>query len=383
LQRLAVEKDGGRCFLKENRSMGFNTRPFRLERAVCVVAVLAACGARAELAPNPDKPAPGMERGTWALEPWGNSGSVEKITADGRKYLKLIYSADKKEKTAYKHATSLGLDKEGKIRFYVYCAEDNPPQVALAVSTTPAFRWHETRPTDLKKGWNKVEHAIGGNAWKTAETKWEHRAALAPVEDVRTVDLIVLNGERSGALLVEGLSYDTDTRGKEIAIAIKDLQSEDLEARGKAEKALIAIGRPAVEALSQVAGDERPEVMLRAASALRKIEEAPEAPPADPQVRVEMEKQREEQGFDEARRRAEYALRGLEAQRLKLLQLFKEASAELNLGRAELEKFKAVDADKKTIFGNTLDRMETVLKEIQPLLESSASAPAPAKEKDK
>ena len=61
--------------------------------------------------------------------------------------------------------------------------------------------------------------------------------------------------------------------------------------RAKAEKGLIDIGRAASEALYQVSDDDRPEVLLRAASALRQIEEFPEELPSDPALRTEIEGQ--------------------------------------------------------------------------------------------
>jgi hypothetical protein len=351
--------------------MALSARLNRNNTAAALAALIFTGAVRAEFAANPDKPAPAMERGAWTLEPWGNSGAVERTNIDGRKYLKLIFSADKKDKTVFKHLTTLGLNKDGKIRFYVYASEEKPPNVAMAISTTRAYRWHESRQTPLKKGWNKIEYPIGGGNWKTAESKWEYTAAVDPADDVRAINIIIYNGNTTGALLVEGLTCDPDERGKKIEVLVKDLKSDDPETRGKAEMELIKIGRPALEALYQVADDERPEVLLRAASAMRKIEDTPEEMPADPVLRTEIEKQREEQTFDEARRRAEYALRGLEAQRLRLLSLFQETGAELKLGRAGLENLKHIDAEKRALFVNTLDRMEVVLKEIQPLLDTA------------
>ena len=329
--------------------------------------LMVAWASAGEVPPPPDGPV-GMERGGWSLEPWGNSGAAERTLIKDKKVLKLIYTADKKDKAAFKHLTYLGLAKDGKVRLHVYSGEDSPPKVGLAISTTRAYRWHESKPCDLKKGWNKLEFSVGAKDWKTESSQWKHTAAVEPIDQVRAVDIVIYNGENSGVLLAYGLQYDPDERGKQVAGLIKDLQSEDLELRGKAEKALVLVGRPAMEALYQVADDERPEVLLRAASALRQIEEVPEELPADPTVREQYEKQREEQNFDEARRRADYALRALDNERAKLLGLLKEAQAELTLGRTELDQLKFVDVEKRKLYAAALDKIEAALKEVQPLV---------------
>ncbi|HYF51095.1 MAG TPA: hypothetical protein VEJ63_16900 [Planctomycetota bacterium] len=322
-----------------------------------------------DLPPNPEKVTPGMERGAWSLEGWGNSGAAEKVTFDNRKILKLIYSSDGKDKASFKHLTYVGLDTKGKIRLHVYAPDEKPPKFGLAVSTTKAFRWHENQQFTLKKGWNKIEVDVRGKGWKTEASKWEHKAELHPADDVRAISLLIFNGEQQGTLYVDGLTYDPDETGRKVAALIKDLQSDDMEARAVAEKKLVDIGRPATEALYQVADDDRPEVLLRAASALRQIEESPEELPTDPAVRVEVEKQREEQRFDEARRRADYVLNGLNDQRAKLFLLAREAQAELAVGRAGLDGLKHVDMEKRKAYVEVLARIDAAIKDTQPLVE--------------
>src|SRR5205823_11870024 len=66
---------------------------------------------------------------------------------------------------------------------------------------------------------------------------------------VRAVDFIVFNGDKSGVIYVQGWTYDADENGEKIKTYIQDIQSEDASRRELAEKALVAIGRPALEAL--------------------------------------------------------------------------------------------------------------------------------------
>jgi hypothetical protein len=323
----------------------------------------------ADIPPNPDKVTLGMERGSWSVEGWGNSGAAERVSFSDRKILKLIYSDDGKEKASFKHVTYMGLDPQGNVSLFIYAPDEKSPQVALAISTTRAFRWHESKPRTLKQGWNKIEFPVGGKVWKTEASNWQYTAPLEPLDEVRGVSLLVLNGKQQGALYVDGLTYDPDVAGRKAAVLINDLQSDDMEARDRAEKALVVIGRPASELLYQVAADERPEVLLRAASALKQIEAIPEVAPADPKVKGEVEKQREELQFDESRRRAEYVLHGLEAERARLLSLAQEAQSELAMGRTGLDALKFIEMDKRKAYAEVLQKIDGLLKELKPLVD--------------
>lgn len=316
--------------------------------------------------PLPEKVEAGIERGVWALEGWGNSGTAEKLAAGDQKFLKLIYSNDEKDKTAFKHLTCFGLAYKGKLRMWVYAEKDNPPQVGLALSTTLAYIWHESKPVDLKKGWNKIEISAANPDWKTAVSEWKFTTAIEPRDDVRAIDIVVYNGKSEGQLLVYGLSYDPDDKGEKVKALAKELQSEDSEKREAAEKALVEIGRPALEALNQLAEDERPEVLLRAASARRQIEAIKEPPPPDPKIRAELEKQRTEQSYEEARRRVDYAVKRLDSERARIIGLLKDAQTELAQGKTDLEKMGNVDPEKRKVFEGLLEKLDAALKELAP-----------------
>ena len=347
----------------------FQRSPIRFYFLLFLIAIPAFMCAGAEDIPlSPTGATVGMERSSWALEPWGNSGTADKTASvNGQKLLKLIFTSGDNDKTAYKHLTYLSLPKTGKIRVYIYSSESKPPQIGLALSSTLAYRWHESPPKDLKQGWNTLEFSPNATAWKSQASDWKFTVPVEPIDDIRAIELVVYNGKRNGVLYAQGLQYDLDERGEKIAAAIKRLQSEDIEERAKAEKELVAMGKPAMEALYQIAEDDRPEVLLRAASALRQIDEAQEELPADPKVREELLKQKEEQHFDESRRRAEYTLHGLENERLKLIEILKESQAEVGVGSTELEQLKYVDVEKRKVYEEILKKLSAALKEMQPL----------------
>src|SRR5581483_8230088 len=175
-----------------------------------------------------------------------------------------------------------------------------------ALSTSQTYQWHESKFFDMKKGWNHIEFPIVEKVWKTEASKWAYEVAVAAPDDIRGIDILLYAGKKQGIVYVQGIAYDPDENGRKIAAMTADLQSDDIDKRSAAEKALVMMGRRATEALYQIEEDDRPEVMLRAASALRQIESVPEAPPEDPAKRAELSKQKEEVGFDELRRNAAY-----------------------------------------------------------------------------
>jgi len=338
---------------------------------VCSLQIIAG-----EIVPPPNVP-PGIERGSWSLEAWGNSGAAER-TPQPPRMLKLIYDGGEKDKTAFKHLTYFGVSRTGKLRLHVYAPQENPPQFAVALCTTVAYEWHESQSFTLKQGWNALELNVDQRQWKTKGTNWEYKARVEPLEEIRGLDLIVYNGKASGVLFVYGIQYDADATGERVAALAKKMLSEDPAEREEAEKSLIGIGRPSMEALIQLADDDRTEVMLRAASALREIDKLKEQEPPDPKIREELEKQREEQRFDESRRRAQYAFDSLTSQRVRLLQLMQDAHKELQIGRIEAGLLKHTDAEKKKAYIDLLEKMETSLKELEGVLPAAKPA-EPAK----
>lgn len=340
-------------------------------RSLPLIAVFLALPLAANEIPlNPVKAEPGMEVGQWSTEPWSNSGSIEKQTVKDQKVMQVLYTGGKNDKAAFKHLTNFGLNPKAKIKLHVYTAEDQPPQVAIALSTTPAFKWHESKWRDLKKGWNALEFEVATNDWKTEAAQWKFSVPVAPLNDIRAVDFIVFNKEKTGVMYVQGWSYDADEAGEKVKGFIQDMLSEDASKRELAEKALVAIGRPALEALHQITDIDRPEVLLRAASAIRQIEKVPEEKPADPTILQALEKQKEEQSFDDTRRRAEYTLRGIDTERQRLQALFKDAQEEVAQGRKQLGDLKFTDEAKKKDFGETIDKLEKLLKEVEGLIKT-------------
>ena len=320
----------------------------------------------------PDNPAKlergGMEGGAWSLEGWGNPGSAEKVTRGaGRMALKAIYLAGEKEKCSFKHLTNFGADAAGKATLHVYVPDNTakPPQVALAVSTTLAYIWHESKYMPLKTGWNALEFTLSAPNWKTEKSKWQFDGGIANLGDVRAVNVIFSKPEETGWLIVEGLHFDPDEKGRKVEGLIKQMLAEDFEARAKAEAELIALGRPALEALNQLRNSDDIEVIMRAGNAVRKIESIPEELPNNPELKAQILKQREETLFQESVVRADYLLQTLQSERLRVEKLVKDSEAELARGREEFKKLEFTAEEEKKAYVEKLDQMEKTVKELK------------------
>jgi hypothetical protein len=224
---------------------------------------------------------PGLERGEWTVEPWGNPGAVERIESHNRKLLKFMFVPAGKEKTAFKHATGLGVAEKGKVTVHVY--SEKILAVSLAISTTAAFTWYESKPAELKAGWNTLEFEAGAPAWKTAAAEWKFMQPVEAPGDVRAIDLIVQNKHTAGEIYVAGFTYDADETGKRAEKLAQDLGSDDADKRAKAEQAILDIGKPAIEVLSQAAASgDKPEIRMRALLLLKALETPDRAEAAAP-----------------------------------------------------------------------------------------------------
>jgi hypothetical protein len=221
----------------------------------------------------PDVPdvAPGIESGEWSVEPWANPGAAERSDAKGKKLLRLFYVPAGKEKTAFRHVTGMGIAKKGKLSLHVYSEKAIP--LSIALSTTPAFLWHESKPLDLKAGWNKLEFDTANPTWKTASSEWKFTQDVDSPGDVRAVDLIVHNPKAAGELYVIGFQYDADDASKQVEKLAKDLGSDDADTRAKSEKAILELGNPAIEVLAEVAArEDKPEIQIRARLLIKALE---------------------------------------------------------------------------------------------------------------
>jgi len=226
----------------------------------------------------PDVPdaAPGLESGEWSVEPWGNPGAVDRVETKTRKLMKLIFVPAGKEKAAFRHGTGLGLPKSGKISLQLY--SEKALDLSLALSTTAAYLYHEAKRVAVKPGWNKIEFDVTAPVWKTASSEWKYTQEVESSGDVRALDLLIYNQKSAGDVYVLGMHYDPDEPSKEAEKLVKDLSLDDADKRAASEKALLALGTPAIEALNAiVARDDKPEIQIRARLLLKALE-APETP---------------------------------------------------------------------------------------------------------
>lgn len=341
-------------------------------------AMLMAAAAEAGTIPaNEAATEPGMEVGSWIRESWGNTGSAERQRQRKRQVLKISFDGGEQPKASFKHLTGFSADAAGKVTVHVYAPDEQAPEFAIALSTTQAYVWHESKTRKLKQGWNKLEFPLAKGEWKTEASKWQYDAGIDHLNDIRAVNLIALNGKTSGWLLVEGLHYDGDETAKRVAALIAEMGGTDFEKQAAAEQELIKIGRPAMEALYQLSRSDRTAVMLRASFALRTIEEAQEELPENPELREKLMAQREENKFQEMSVRSSYILRSMKNEQEKLAQLVKDGAEEVARARLEVGSLKSTKPEDLEAYKKNLDELDRLTKLITAVLEQSLTMPEP------
>ncbi len=341
--------------------------------------MLLATAAKAGTIPaNEAAPEPGMEVGSWIRESWGNTGSAERQRQRKRQVLKISFDGGEQPKASFKHLTGFSADAAGKVTVHVYAPDEQAPEFAIALSTTQAYVWHESKTRKLKQGWNKLEFPLAKGEWKTEASKWQYDAAIDHLNDIRAVNLIALNGKSSGWLLVEGLHYDGDETAKRVAALIAEMGGTDFEKQAAAEQELIKVGRPAMEALYQLSRSDRTAVMLRASFALRTIEEAQEELPENPELREKLMAQREENKFQEMSVRSSYILRSMKNEQEKLAQLVKDGAEEVARARLEVGNLKSTKPEDLEAYKKNLDELDRLTKLLTAVLEQSLTTPEPA-----
>jgi len=306
-----------------------------------------------ELPDVPDAP-PGLEGGEWSVEGWGNPGAVDHLDAKTRKLMKLIFVPAGKEKAAFRHSTGMGLPKNGKFTLQVY--SEKSVDVSLALSTSEAYIYHEAKRVAVKPGWNKLEFDVSAKMWKTASSEWNYTQEIESPGDVRAVDLLVYNQKAAGDLYVLGMRYDPDDATKEAEKLAKDLSLDDADKRAASEKALLAVGTPAIEVLSQIAArDDKPEVQIRARLLLKALE-----PQAAPAASPEVLRKRAGMAVESQMEAAVSAVAPNRAKSATLPEVLADAEKQLASLRAEVNQLH----DQTATLVKTLDEASNLVKKL-------------------
>jgi hypothetical protein len=208
----------------------------------------------------------GFEGGQWDAEAFGNAVEARTVSgeADRNQMLCIHYKAGASEKGALKRMTGLVAAEKGTLRACVYTGEISPPRVAFAICTGDKYEWQETEAVKLSSGWNQLSFALHGKNWKSAASEWKNNAAPAGIGDVRAIDLIIYSRHDS-VLYLDAVKIDRDDKAAGIDQLIKKLGADDFAEREAAEKALLALGRKALEAMNDlVERAEDAELVMRA-----------------------------------------------------------------------------------------------------------------------
>jgi hypothetical protein len=234
----------------------------------------------------------GMERGEWAVDSTGSQASARVVRHPAQPANRLLcveYTGSAAGKVVLRRPAGLSASENGTLRGWVYCRSPSLPSVALALCTTSAYLWQESEAIQLQRGWTELRFDLGAEKWKSAATGWKNTGALRDRQDVRTVELLIYNGQSAGLLYLDGLKISTDAK---LAALVQKLGAEEFDEREEATRALLEIGWPAVESLREAMESDDAETALRARRLVEEITGA-RRPEADAEAQSEPSQQLE------------------------------------------------------------------------------------------
>ena len=310
-----------------------------------------------EIPELPESSKPGMELGKWVAESFGNKGSAEFVESNHCQFLQLNYRSGDNQKTVFRHDTFLKLPQKAKLRMRIHAGQ--PVKLSIALSTTKDFVWNESKLFELKEGWNKVECQVSSMDWKSEASHWKNTSAVASPDEVRAVDLVVYNGDKSGDLYVVNMQYDLDEQGNEIKKHIDALRSDDPQKSLSASKALIELGRPSIEMLNQLKLGSSEKVSRRAEETLKTIfheSEKTEEKEMPGSATTEQREEREEL--------LSKMVTPAEAHRLHMHKQIAELQSELQMLRSILDQAGIPD-EKRELYIKSFEKIDRLLKPLQ------------------
>ena len=165
----------------------------------------------AKLPPSGREEIDGLETRGWARENFGNQGMAFVLPAGkpDKKVLALTFSPGDKEKTGFGRILDLSAKEDGKLALAAYNPSDAPITVSIALTTGPDHVWHESKPIELKAGWNAIELALDATDYKTAASGWRYSSAISNKHELRGLFIVVNNARREGHIFIDGMTLDT------------------------------------------------------------------------------------------------------------------------------------------------------------------------------
>ncbi|MCX7805912.1 MAG: hypothetical protein N3A38_12080 [Planctomycetota bacterium] len=165
----------------------------------------------AKLPPSGREEIDGLESRGWVREDFGNPGAAFILPAGrlDKRMLVLCFNSGEKDKTGFGRILDLAARDDGKLAMAVYNPSDAPITISIALTTGPDHIWHESKPVELKVGWNAVELALDATDYKTAASGWKYTSAIANKGELRGVFIVVNNARREGHIFVDGITLDT------------------------------------------------------------------------------------------------------------------------------------------------------------------------------
>jgi hypothetical protein len=89
--------------------------------------------------------------------------------------------------------------------------DKKPLAVAIAVKTGSKYIFHESPQQLVKTGeeFHKLRFDLKAANFKSAASNWENNTAIADLNDVKEIQLLIYNGRQSGTLIISSMGFPT------------------------------------------------------------------------------------------------------------------------------------------------------------------------------
>jgi hypothetical protein len=164
-----------------------------------------------------------MEDGGWRVEPWGNTGEIFYVTVgkEGDRLLKIDMLKGPKDKLAVRKkllTEESDLTKRPLLIFDAYNNTDAPLNMAIAVVTSPGWKFYESKQIALPpRQWRQgLTVDLSAKDFKSEETNWNY---TSPVQNLKstiqilylksTIQILFLiyHGDKAGSIFFNNVDF--------------------------------------------------------------------------------------------------------------------------------------------------------------------------------
>jgi hypothetical protein len=150
----------------------------------------------------------------WVMADWKTSTKevtvVTQNASDGKSALKVAFAGinGKNEAVASCESAKGDWTKYTTLQFDVFSEAKGTLELSTALSTGPKWEWFESKPVQLKAGWNRgIKITLNGQDFKSEASGWKHAVKIGNLKDMQRLSfkLLAPGGEETGAIYLDNI----------------------------------------------------------------------------------------------------------------------------------------------------------------------------------